>query len=181
MVSFQHFQVVICSGEPIDLIIINTAAYQSLLCCLTVIAWNRQMSRDMTKPTKWLCVHRRLRSVWASTQSDQSSLCAYWVAKDSSFLHVDSEDSDQTGWMPSLNWVFAGHTLILLVLSCRSSNILANIFAMHVLVAVLIFISITTKILMPSFVNFSPKCWIWVKKKCLKKHHQFSINLLCSV
>ena len=30
-------------------------------------------------------------------QSDQSSLGAYWVAKDPSFLHVDSEHSDQTG------------------------------------------------------------------------------------
>ena len=35
-------------------------------------------------------------------QSDQSSLCAHWVAKDSSFLHVDSEVSDQTVRMPRL-------------------------------------------------------------------------------
>ena len=35
-------------------------------------------------------------------QSDQSSLCAQWVAKDPSFLHADSEDSDQTGRMPRL-------------------------------------------------------------------------------
>ena len=46
----------------------------------------------------------------ASAQSDQSSLCAQWVAKDPSFLHVDSEDSDQTGWTPRLIWVFAGRT-----------------------------------------------------------------------
>ena len=32
-----------------------------------------------------------------------------------------SEDSGQTGWMPKLIWVFAGRTLTLLVLSCRSS------------------------------------------------------------
>ena len=32
----------------------------------------------------------------------ESSLCAQWVAKDPSFLHVDSEDSDQTGRMPRL-------------------------------------------------------------------------------
>ena len=32
-----------------------------------------------------------------------------------------SEDSDQTGWIPRLIWVFAGRTLILLVLSCRGS------------------------------------------------------------
>ena len=36
-------------------------------CCL-------YMSRIMTKPTKWVCAQRRLRSAWASTQSDQSHL-----------------------------------------------------------------------------------------------------------
>ena len=40
----------------------------------------------------------------------ESSLCAHWVAKDPSFLHVDSEDSDQTGGMARLIWVFAGLT-----------------------------------------------------------------------
>ena len=34
---------------------------------------------------------------------------------------MHSEDSDQTGRMPRLIWVFAGRTLILLVLSCRGS------------------------------------------------------------
>ena len=42
------------------------------------------------------------------TQSDQSSQCAQLVAKDPIFLHVDSKDSDQAGWMPRLIWVFAG-------------------------------------------------------------------------
>ena len=36
-----------------------------------------QMSRDMTKPTKWLCAQRRLRSAFACAQSDQSSLSAW--------------------------------------------------------------------------------------------------------
>ena len=69
-----------------------------------------KMSHDMTKPTKWVCAQRRhsLISVLACTQ---------WVAKDPSFLHADSEDSDQTGRMPRLIWIFAGRTLILLVLS----------------------------------------------------------------
>ena len=26
------------------------------------------------------------------------------------FLHVDSEDTDQAGWMPRLIWIFAGRT-----------------------------------------------------------------------
>ena len=63
-----------------------------------------------------------IRPVWS-----ESSLCAWWVAKapsflhaDSEVLHADSEDSDQTGRMPRLIWVFAGRTLILLVLSFLS-------------------------------------------------------------
>ena len=59
----------------------------------------------------------RIRPVWS-----ESSLSAQWVAKDIMFLHVDSEGSDQTGRMPRLIWFFAGRTLILLVLSCRGSN-----------------------------------------------------------
>ena len=65
----------------------------------------------MTKPTKWhvhpaktqisLVIH----PVWS-----ESSPCAQLVTKDPSFLHADSEDSDQTGRMPRLIWVFAGCT-----------------------------------------------------------------------
>ena len=38
----------------------------------------------------------------------ESSQCAQWVAEDPMFLHADSEDSDQTGRMPRLIWVFTG-------------------------------------------------------------------------
>ena len=79
------------------------------------------MSRDMTKPTKWLCAQRRLRSAWASVQSDQSSLSA-WRKLGSLATHwAHSEDSDQTGRMPRLIWVFTGRTVILLVLSWGGS------------------------------------------------------------
>ena len=71
-----------------------------------------------------------IRPVWSAT-----SLCAQWVANDLSFLYADSKDSDQTGRMPRLIWVFAGRTLILLVLTCRGSNVfvlLASLFiALH--------------------------------------------------
>ena len=42
--------------------------------------------------------------------SDQSSQYTQWVAEDPMFLHTDSEDSDQTGRIPRLIWVFAGRT-----------------------------------------------------------------------
>ena len=38
---------------------------------------NQNTSRDMTKPTKWMCAQRRLRSAWASAQSDQSLRCPH--------------------------------------------------------------------------------------------------------
>ena len=80
------------------------------------------LSCDMTNQQN-KCAPSDDRSAWASTQSDQSSLCTQWVAKDPSFLHADSKDSDQTGQMPRLIWIFAGRTLTLLVLSCRGSPI----------------------------------------------------------
>ena len=65
----------------------------------------------MTKPTKWHVrpaktqISLGIRPVWS-----ESSLCAKWVAKDPSFLHLGCEDSDQTWRMPRLIWVFAGRT-----------------------------------------------------------------------
>ena len=61
------------------------------------------------RPAKTL-ISLGIRPDWS-----ESSMCASWVAKDPSFLHADSEDSDQTGRMPRLIWVFAGRTVTLLV------------------------------------------------------------------
>ena len=69
------------------------------------------MSRSMTKPTKWhehpakTRISLGIHPVWS-----EPSLCTLRIVKDPRFLHADSEDSDQTGWMPRLIWVFAGHT-----------------------------------------------------------------------
>ena len=57
-----------------------------------------------------MCAQRRLTSAWASAQSDQSSLSA-WRKLGSLATHwAHSEDSDKTGRMPRLIWVFAGRT-----------------------------------------------------------------------
>ena len=40
----------------------------------------------------------------------EPSQSTQWIAKGLSFLHADSEDTDQTGRMPRLIWVFAGRT-----------------------------------------------------------------------
>ena len=68
------------------------------------------LSHNMTKPTIWVCAQQRLRSAWASAQSDQSSLSA-WRKLGSLATHwAHSEDSDQTGQMPRLIWVFTLRT-----------------------------------------------------------------------
>ena len=52
----------------------------------------------MTKAAKWVCIQQRPRSALATHGAHR-------------------EDTDQTGRMPRLSWVFAGHTATLLVLS----------------------------------------------------------------
>ena len=91
------------------------------------IVWFHYMSSDMTKTNKLTVrpaktqISLGICPVWL-----ESSLCTQWVAKDPRFLHVDSKDSDQTGRMPKLIWVFAGSSLTLLVLSCRGSYIIVS-------------------------------------------------------
>ena len=55
--------------------------------------------------TSWQNQQNDICPVWS-----ESSLCTQWVAKDLSFLHADSEDSDQTGRMPRMIWGFTGRT-----------------------------------------------------------------------
>ena len=61
---------------------------KSFLCTTRkIILWKQQgrtcklmktpLSCDMTKTTKWLCAQRKLRSAWASAQSDQSHRCLH--------------------------------------------------------------------------------------------------------
>ena len=68
-----------------------------------------------------------MRPAWS-----ESSLSAHWVAKDPSCVHADSEDSDQTGRMPRLIWVFAGRTVTLLVLSVMRWLILQSCLKFYI-------------------------------------------------
>ena len=81
---------------------INWKGYTFVLTFRTGQAPNILMSRLMIKPTKRLCAQHRLRSDWASANSDQSSLCPQWKVNDPSFLHPDSEDSDHWEHRPFL-------------------------------------------------------------------------------
>ena len=74
-----------------------------------------------------------IRPVWS-----ESSLSA-WRNRVSLTTHwAHNEDSDQTGRIPRLIWVFAGRTLILLVLSCRGSFMYYD----HILSVIFLFIMI---------------------------------------
>ena len=63
--------------------------------------------QEVVKISLWLIANDLIvAQVWS-----ESLLCTQCLAKDPWFLHADSEDSDQTGRMPRLIWVFAGaHT-----------------------------------------------------------------------
>ena len=76
---------------------------------------NKILAQTLNDKTNKLTVHPAktqislgIHPVWS-----ESLLCTQWVAKDPSFLHVDSKDPDQTGRMPRLIWVFYGCTVIL--------------------------------------------------------------------
>ena len=82
---------------------IFSTLYSSIFQSHDMSFHGKNMSCLMTKPTKW---HVRP----AKTEQPEHPLPIECTAK-----------TDQTGWMPRLIWVFAGRTVILLVLSWGSS------------------------------------------------------------
>ena len=77
-----------------------------------------QMSHDMTKQTKWVCAQRRLRS------GHSPSLIRVFAVRMEKAWVLSYLLSAQR----RLIWVSAGRTLILLVLSCRGSDVLRSFF-----------------------------------------------------
>ena len=102
-------------------------AYPSLNTIIEGRVWEKKNpSRLMTKPTKWHVrpaktqISLGIRPVWS-----ESSLYAWRKLRSLATQWEHSEDSDQTGWMPRLIWVFfAERTVILLVLSWGGSSII---------------------------------------------------------
>ena len=76
-------------------------------CGFSFSSYGTDMSQSMTKPTKWQVRELRLRSAWASAQSDQSSQSAWRKLVFLAIYWVQSKDSDQPGHLPRLIWVFA--------------------------------------------------------------------------
>ena len=74
------------------------------------------LSRLMTKPTKWHVRPEKTQISLGICQVWSESSLSVWRKLESLDTHwVHSKDSDQTGRMPRLNWVFAGRTVILMV------------------------------------------------------------------
>ena len=82
------------------------------------ISIKNNMSQLMTKPTKWPCPQQRLRSAWASAQSDQSLRCALngKLRTQSVFMRT-AKTLIRLGGCPGWPEFFAGGTLTLL--SCH--------------------------------------------------------------
>ena len=89
---------------------------------MPLICYHNELRHDKTnkmsvRPAKTQ-ISLGIRPVWS-----ESSLFAWRNLWSLATHWVHSEDSDQTGQMPRLIWVFAGHTVILLLFfSCCGSN-----------------------------------------------------------
>ena len=95
----------------------SAQSHQSLFCSHILswaVSWQNQQNG--------MCVKRRLRSSWAFAQSVQILRCSHDESLGPQLPIERTAKTDQTGRMPRLIWVFAGRTVILLVLSCRGSN-----------------------------------------------------------
>ena len=96
----------------------NWPARHDLSCWLGRKTSHKQ-TNIVTKPTNWHVCPAKTRislgfcPIWSEsslcTWRKLGSLATHW-AHSLSFLQADSEDSDQTGRMPRLIWVFAGRT-----------------------------------------------------------------------
>ena len=98
---------------------------------------HNQMSCLMIKPTKWH-VHPAKTQISLGIRPVQSeSLLSAWRKLGSLATHwVHSEDSDQTGRMPRLIWVFAGHShfvgFVMWWLKCISSALVHMIWSIYI-------------------------------------------------
>ena len=97
---------------------------------ISVLQKRAFMSRDMTKPTKWVCAQWRIRSAWGIRPVWSESSLSAWRKLGSLATHwPHSEDSDETGRMPHprLRWAhshFVGFVMLRLsyVLSSKAKQ-----------------------------------------------------------
>ena len=79
LVAYVISTIISCAGSDTDSetwIRETTLKTFCAFCSKVKLSFAVDLSRLMTKPRMWLCAQRRLRSAWASAQSDQSLRCA---------------------------------------------------------------------------------------------------------
>ena len=105
---------------------VNSSSHTSLIALKTSEPSHDKANKMAVRKAKTQ-ISLGIHPVWL-----ECSLCAEWVAKDPSFIRADSEDSDQTGLMPKLIWVFAGRTCICFVLPWGgSSNLVLHYLSLN--------------------------------------------------
>ena len=104
-----------CLGPDVEFDCIGSWSFMSTLLFKYIWAATPEIQQT------GMCAQRRIRSAWASAQSDQSLRCALngWL-RIQAFLKRTMKTL-VSGRMPRLIWVFAGRTVFLLVWSCRGS------------------------------------------------------------
>ena len=107
--NFKHSKTCLNSTQSFLLTGLFPVAYT----LATTLLW---LSRLVTKPAKWQYAQRRLRSAWASAQSDQRLRFALngWLRIQAFFMRT-------TKTLIRLIWVFAWRTTTLLLLSWGGS------------------------------------------------------------
>ena len=97
----QHYQTSACEKHVTYHVRFPTINHKYIITNWAA-AWQNQ--QNDVRPAKTL-ISLGIHPVWS-----ESSLSAWRSPGSLAILRVHSEDSDQTGWMPRLIWVFAGRT-----------------------------------------------------------------------
>ena len=93
----------------------------------------------MTKPTMWVCTQPRLRSAWASVQSDQRLHCVLNGLLRTQPFFMRTSKTDQTGRMPRLiclRWAhthFVGFVMRRLKYRCQNIQSFINIMGFRII------------------------------------------------
>ena len=74
---FYHFSFLFISLFPVYLEMLSFYLSFHFFTMVTRSSCTSHLSRFMTEPTKWVCAERKLRSTWASAQSNQSLRCPH--------------------------------------------------------------------------------------------------------
>ena len=140
--------------------------------------WSTYMRQNQQND---LCAQQRLRSAWASAQSDQSLRCPHEKTLATHWAHC--KDSDQTGRMPRLIWVFAGHTdhfvgfvmFVHLICSKQLLNLRWNHLITHYKHCVTILSETIFNVHTWNLTKLKDKIlWTLLQFKCPGKHDQWS-------